>query len=58
MYSTYTLEFHRISRDAGGPLTIEPYDRAPVHGAPIVDPGAVVHHAPLSLLPAPRAIPI
>src|SRR3954463_12474243 len=30
MYESYTLEFHRVSREAGGPLTIEPYDRAPV----------------------------
>jgi len=27
MYSTYTLEFHRVTRTAGGPLTFEPYDR-------------------------------
>ena len=32
MYETYTLEFHRVTRNVGGPLTFEPYDRAPVHG--------------------------
>jgi hypothetical protein len=58
MYSTYTLEFHRVSRELGGPLTIEPYDRAPVHPAPAPDRSADPHQAPLSLLPAPRAIPI
>jgi hypothetical protein len=34
MYASYTLEFHRVTRDAGAPLIFEPYDRAPVHGAP------------------------
>ena len=33
MYASYTLEFHRVTREAAGPLTFEPYDRAPVHGA-------------------------
>jgi hypothetical protein len=27
MYERYTLEFHRVRRVAGGPLTFEPYDR-------------------------------
>ncbi len=27
MYERYTLEFHRVRRLAGGPLTFEPYDR-------------------------------
>lgn len=27
MYESYTLEFHRVSRVAGGPLVFEPYDR-------------------------------
>lgn len=27
MYAVYTLEFHRVTRTAGGPLTFEPYDR-------------------------------
>ena len=52
MYESYTLEFHRVSREAGGRLTIEPYDRAPVHGAPhVVSPGAAPREAPAPLLP-------
>ena len=31
MYESYTLEFHRVAREAGGPLTFAPYDRAPTH---------------------------
>jgi len=52
MYESYTLEFQRVTRTAGGPLTFEPYDRpgAPQHvhvtGAelhPVVDrPAAFV----------------
>jgi hypothetical protein len=30
MYATYTLEFFHVSREAGGPLTFEPY-RPPAH---------------------------
>ena len=26
MYESYTLEFHRVTRTAGGPLKFEPYD--------------------------------
>ena len=33
MYESYTLEFHRVTREAGGPLTFAPYDAAPAHGA-------------------------
>jgi hypothetical protein len=57
MYESYTLEFHRVTRDAGGPLTFEPYDRAPVHGVPampplVASPGETV--APnLPIQPAP-----
>jgi hypothetical protein len=29
MYESYMLEFHRVSRAAGGALAFEPYDRAP-----------------------------
>jgi hypothetical protein len=29
MYVAYTLEFHRVTRTAGGPLTFEPYDGPP-----------------------------
>ena len=60
MYETYTLEFHRVSREAGGPLTIEPYDRAPVHGGPVVtrpQPAEMPLSAPI-LQPAPRPLPI
>ncbi len=44
MYASYTLEFHRVAREAGGLLTFEPYDAAPVHGTPS-DP---------TIVPAPR----
>ena len=37
MYALYTLEFHRVRREAAGPLTFAPYDAAPTHGAPVVD---------------------
>ena len=39
MYESYTLEFHRVARDADGPLTFESYDRAPVHGMPAMPAG-------------------
>jgi hypothetical protein len=61
MYESYTLEFHRVSRDAGGPLTIEPYDRAPVHGSKPVGRAARPHaalEAPRPLPPAQRPLPI
>lgn len=29
MYAQYTLEFLRVTRTAGGPLSFEPYDQAP-----------------------------
>ena len=45
MYESYTLEFHRVTREADGPLAFEAYDRAPVHGAP-------VHGAPAHATPA------
>ncbi len=57
MYASYTLEFHRVSREAGGLLLFEPYDAAPVHGAP---DGPVIAPAPreplaphLPIQPAP-----
>lgn len=43
MYSTYTLEFLQVSREAGGPLTFEVY-RPPVHIVPEPD-------APAGLVP-------
>jgi hypothetical protein len=41
MYEQYTLEFHRVSRVASGPLAFEPYDRvAPPAGAHVpIQPG-------------------
>ena len=63
MYEAYTLEFHRVTRTAGGPLAFQVYDQAPVHGAPAPDAPSAPHpadHAPapgpapgLSILPAP-----
>ena len=44
MYESYTLEFHRLTRQAGGPLTFQPYDAVPAHGAPAH--GAPAHAAP------------
>jgi hypothetical protein len=39
MYQQYTLEFQRVSRVEGGPLTFETYDRpAPVPVDPLIDP--------------------
>lgn len=49
MYESYTLEFHRVTRAAGGPLAFAPYDLAPVHGAPVH--GAPALH-PISVGPA------
>ncbi len=46
MYALYTLEFHRVRREAGGPLTFAPYDAAPVHEI------AAEPSAPLVLRPA------
>jgi hypothetical protein len=46
MYDSYTLEFLRVTRDAGGPLAFEPYDAAPIHGAPHASP-----HVGLDLVP-------
>ncbi len=55
MYATYTLEFVRVSRDAGGPLIFEPYDRAPVHGAPN-DAAPLLGDLPATFLSANPAI--
>jgi hypothetical protein len=55
MYESYTLEFHRVTREAGGLLAFEPYDRVPAHGAP----GEAAHvnlEAPPLLLPVRPAI--
>ena len=57
MYERYTLEFHRVSRVAGGTLAFEPYDR-PAPADPLgIDPAA---SAPLLLEGAglhPSALP-
>jgi hypothetical protein len=59
MYETYTLEFHRVTRAADGPLTFEPYDFAPAHGTPAGGPAHladVSSRAPnLSIRPAPAS---
>lgn len=47
MYESYTLEFHRVMRHDGGPLTIEPYDAAPIHGLPGTQ-GAIPAHPVLA----------
>ena len=47
MYASYTLEFHRVSRHAGGPLAFEPYDR------PGVPPHVHVAGRDLHPIPAP-----
>lgn len=49
MYESYTLEFHRVTRAAGGPLGFAPYDTAPVHGAPAHGASAL---NPISVGPA------
>jgi hypothetical protein len=52
MYESYALEFHRVYRQAGGRMTFESYDRAPVHGAVAIPPSAApLHEAPAPLLP-------
>lgn len=49
MYAVYTLEFHRVRREAGGPLTFAPYDPpVPAAHLPAPEPGI----APLILRPA------
>jgi hypothetical protein len=55
MYESYTLEFHRVTRAAGGPLMFEAYDRAPAHGAPALHPIHVAPAAALTLAIRPAA---
>ena len=55
MYQSYGLEFLRVTREAGGMLTFEPYDRAPVHGTPALHPVHVAPAAALSLAIRPAA---
>jgi hypothetical protein len=54
MYQSYILEFHRVTREAGGALTFQAYDQAPVHGAPsAAHPVRLAPGPGLSILPAP-----
>jgi len=56
MYESYTLEFHRVTREPGGPLMFAPYDAAPGHGAHAAASTHTTrpHPAPLpAFLPAP-----
>jgi hypothetical protein len=52
MYESYLLEFHRVTREAGGPLAFEPYDWAPSHGAPAIHPIPAGSAPILSMRPA------
>lgn len=45
MYEVYTLEFHRVTRQAGGPLTFEPYDRVQPASGSTADAAALDAHA-------------
>ena len=55
MYERYTLEFHRVGREAGGPLTFAPYDSPPmpVNETPPDMPDAA--RPTLALRPAPAS---
>ena len=58
MYESYTLEFHRVTRTAGGPLVFEPYDRpgAPQHRhvtGPDLHPVSAIPSLSPSAAPAP-----
>jgi hypothetical protein len=61
MYESYTLEFHRVGRRAGGPLTFEPYDRAPAPAVgeivdPVIEVPELLIEAPSPPLPSQPAI--
>jgi hypothetical protein len=49
MYESYALEFHRVWREAGGPLMFEPYDRSQ---PAVVDPLPDVRTPGLTVRPA------
>jgi hypothetical protein len=51
MYQSYTLEFHRVTRGAGGPLAFETYDRTPAHGASGAAPAHLVTASDLVITP-------
>jgi hypothetical protein len=53
MYESYVLEFHRVTRAAGGSLAFEPYDRAPAHGIPATHPTAAGPTPILAIRPTP-----
>jgi len=53
MYESYALEFHRVTRTAGGPLSFEPYDRVPAHGAHVAAPQHAVFKPAQPMTPAP-----
>lgn len=60
MYEQYTLEFHRVTRHAGGALAFEPYDRVAASSAPGVpavdlDVEDVAIDRPSPLLPSQPA---
>jgi hypothetical protein len=55
MYDSYTLEFNRLTRTDGGPLTFAPYDAAEVPGRPAAD--ADVTLGDLKLQPTFRPAP-
>ena len=60
MYAPYTLEFHRVTRAAGGALAFEAYDAgarpcAPAHPAPALHPVSVGPAAALNLAIRPAA---
>ena len=54
MYESYTLEFHRVARQAGGRLTFEPYDQ-PGRPQHVHVAGPELHPLPAGLLPAEGA---
>ncbi|HUQ78104.1 MAG TPA: hypothetical protein VM427_04435 [Patescibacteria group bacterium] len=61
MYERYTLEFHRVTRHAGGALAFEPYDRVPATAVPVVpalelDAVDLAIDGPSPLLPSQPAI--
>lgn len=58
MYESYTLDFHRLRRTDGGPLTFAPYDpvvpKASLAGPATMPPGADDGRAPgVVLVPSP-----
>ena len=53
MYSAYTLEFHRVRREAGGLLTFELYDGPPMTPAASADSPLDTRMPGLSVQPSP-----